>query len=463
MEHVSQWGRVAEDGTVYVRRPRASEPSVRGTPAIQARALSHSRADSTDWSPRWSCSSSGPAGVQATRGRCCAAPRSRAVPGQRQRRGRFRRLGPSHRHGVRSHPGTHRGRVGGPRRGAVTRRADRRRWSEEAESSRRARSGSPRATGSRRSPTSGAPSRGWTATPTTSCGSASARRHDRSTGVVAVLRHAGPAAQGGGGAQGGARRSRRSSSRKSSEWQATANRLINSSCRSGKGIGRAQRDSEEALWKRFRAAQDAFFIRVGQRLREREAGLRNNLAAKEALLVEAAALDPAQDLEGARRSMRSVTTAGTRRGESPGSDGRPRRRLRAEEDRIRAAAARFAPRPGPDSNPRRQAASGRSQLERQRDAARGSRCADTDVARIEETLTTQRGWLEQAQDSLDRASVARPRRRRAISLGRHGVRGATRVYNSIRGEGGMPSRTTVGFTAAGRAAQASPARVRRTR
>ena len=67
----------------------------------------------------------------------------------------------------------------------------------------------------------------------------------------------------------------------------TANRLKQPR-RSGRRPG-ARGDSEEALWTRFRAAQDAFFARRSAVFAEREAGLRNNLAAKEALLAEAVA------------------------------------------------------------------------------------------------------------------------------------------------------------------------------
>ena len=188
----------------------------------------------------------------------------------------------------------------------------------------------------------------------------------------------------------------------SSDWQATANRL-KQLMQEWKGAGRAQRDSEEALWKRFRAAQDAFFTRRSAVFAEREAGLRSNLAAKEALLAEAAALDPARDLEGARRSMRAIHERWDKAGRVPREAmARLDARLRAEEDRIRAAAESSGPRPRPESNPLvARLRESVTKLERQLDTARTDGRAD-DVARIEETLSTQRAWLTQAEESLNR-------------------------------------------------------------
>jgi Domain of Unknown Function (DUF349) len=188
----------------------------------------------------------------------------------------------------------------------------------------------------------------------------------------------------------------------SSDWQATANRL-KQLMQEWKEAGRAQRDSEEALWKRFRAAQDAFFGRRSAVFAEREAGLRNNLAVKEALLEEAAALDPVRDLEGARRSMRTIHERWDKAGRVPReSMAALDARLRAAEDRIRAAAESSAPRPRPDSNPLvARLRESVAKLERQLESARTAGRSD-DVARIEESLSTQRSWLTQAESVLDR-------------------------------------------------------------
>src|SRR5699024_6565383 len=69
---------------------------------------------------------------------------------------------------------------------------------------------------------------------------------------------------------------------------------------------RGSRKKDDAQWKRFKAAQDTFFQARNADLHETEAEQRENLAVKEALLVEAEAIDPAKDLEGARKALRSV-------------------------------------------------------------------------------------------------------------------------------------------------------------
>ena len=58
-----------------------------------------------------------------------------------------------------------------------------------------------------------------------------------------------------------------------------------------KAAGRAQKDADDALWQRFRTAQDAFFARRSQNFAERDAEFDANAAAKRALLDEAEKID----------------------------------------------------------------------------------------------------------------------------------------------------------------------------
>ena len=51
-----------------------------------------------------------------------------------------------------------------------------------------------------------------------------------------------------------------------------------------KSAGRASREVEDALWQRFRAAQDAFFARRTSQFASREAEQQENLRAKEAIV-----------------------------------------------------------------------------------------------------------------------------------------------------------------------------------
>lgn len=73
-----------------------------------------------------------------------------------------------------------------------------------------------------------------------------------------------------------------------------------------KAAGRAPRDADDALWKRFKGAQDVFFAARNAAASERDAEFEDNAVAKEALLREAGNIDPAQDLEAARKALRDL-------------------------------------------------------------------------------------------------------------------------------------------------------------
>ena len=62
-----------------------------------------------------------------------------------------------------------------------------------------------------------------------------------------------------------------------------------------KAAGPAPRGADEALWKRFRGAQDTFFAAKQATLTPQDSEFRANAEAKEALLVEAEALLPVRD------------------------------------------------------------------------------------------------------------------------------------------------------------------------
>jgi hypothetical protein len=76
-----------------------------------------------------------------------------------------------------------------------------------------------------------------------------------------------------------------------------------------KAAGPAPRGIDEALWKRFRAAQDTFFGAKQATLNQQDTEFRANAEAKEALLVEAEALLPVRDLRPLDSRLRAVETA----------------------------------------------------------------------------------------------------------------------------------------------------------
>ncbi|WP_327292076.1 DUF349 domain-containing protein [Streptomyces sp. NBC_01198] len=90
-----------------------------------------------------------------------------------------------------------------------------------------------------------------------------------------------------------------------------------------KAAGRAQREAEDDLWNRFRGAQDVFFAARAEVFAERDGEQRDNLAAKEQLVVEAEKLLPVTDLKAARAAFRTINERWEAIGHVP-RDARPR-------------------------------------------------------------------------------------------------------------------------------------------
>lgn len=123
----------------------------------------------------------------------------------------------------------------------------------------------------------------------------------------------------------------------STDWAATST-VFRTLLTEWKATGRATKDSDDALWHRFKAAQDIFFAARNAMNAQRDTEFQENLAAKEKLLVEAEKLDPSQT-GSARAALRTITTKWDAIGKVP----RDRvteleRRLRAVEKKIRDTA-----------------------------------------------------------------------------------------------------------------------------
>ena len=76
--------------------------------------------------------------------------------------------------------------------------------------------------------------------------------------------------------------------------------------RQWKAAGPAAKDVDDALWQRFRGAQDTFFSARDAANAQTEAEFADNAVKKEALLVEAEALLPVRDLRTAKDAFRQV-------------------------------------------------------------------------------------------------------------------------------------------------------------
>ena len=91
----------------------------------------------------------------------------------------------------------------------------------------------------------------------------------------------------------------------STDWVATA-AAYRELMASWKEAGRADRATEDELWKRFRTAQSTFFDARSAAMSAKDSQLRERASAKEELLAEAERLLPVTDAKSARSAMRSI-------------------------------------------------------------------------------------------------------------------------------------------------------------
>jgi hypothetical protein len=172
-----------------------------------------------------------------------------------------------------------------------------------------------------------------------------------------------------------------------------------------KAAGRTARKEDDALWARFRGAQDAFFAARTAANEETEAEFRGNLAVKEQLLVEAEQLLPVRDPQAARSALRDIQDRWDAAGKVPRADlGRVEGRLRAVEQAVKDAEQERWARSNPQARARAQDAvdqleSTITTLRKRLETARagGSERAVRDA---EQALEAREEWLEQARRAL---------------------------------------------------------------
>lgn len=191
----------------------------------------------------------------------------------------------------------------------------------------------------------------------------------------------------------------------STDWGATAGaykRLMDR----WRQAGRAGRAEDDALWERFRAAQDAFFNAKDEVVAAEEAEYAENLVAKEALLAEAEAITiDAAHLEQAKAQLRRIQDRWDEAGKVPRNDiRRVEGRMRAVEQAVRDVEDRQWKQSDPELTAR--ARSMTEQLERAvqgLEADLGAARAAGDekkVASLEAELATKKLWLESARGGL---------------------------------------------------------------
>jgi hypothetical protein len=160
-----------------------------------------------------------------------------------------------------------------------------------------------------------------------------------------------------------------------------------------KAAGRAGRDVEDALWTRFRAAQDAFFNRRSETFAERDAEQLENQRKKEEIIAKAAALD-VTDPKAAQSALRDLQAQFDEIGHVP-RDAMRRLddRMRAAEQRVRDAVDAEWRQGSAESNPflaamRERLAEAEAKLERARKAGDAAR-----IKRAEDEVAQRRALL----------------------------------------------------------------------
>lgn len=118
----------------------------------------------------------------------------------------------------------------------------------------------------------------------------------------------------------------------SSDWRDTTN-AMRDLMTEWKAAGRAGRDVEDELWTRFRAAQDAFFSRRSAVFAERDAEQVENQQKKEAIIARAEQLDLSNP-QAAQAALRELQSEFDEIGHVP------RDAMRRIDDRMRAAEQR---------------------------------------------------------------------------------------------------------------------------
>ncbi|MFG1684737.1 DUF349 domain-containing protein [Nonomuraea sp. NPDC049269] len=190
----------------------------------------------------------------------------------------------------------------------------------------------------------------------------------------------------------------------STDWATTA-AVYRDLMQRWKSAGRASREAEDELWARFKGAQDLFFQARSAVFAERDASLAANAEIKEVLLTEAEKILPVTDVRAARAALRHILE----RWEAAGPVPREQRDrleggLRKVDDAVRKAEDAEWKRSNPEARARAQSTVDQlrtsiEQLEKRLTKAQAAGRAK-DVKEAEEAITARRSWLEEAERTL---------------------------------------------------------------
>ncbi|WP_344968299.1 DUF349 domain-containing protein [Streptosporangium fragile] len=190
----------------------------------------------------------------------------------------------------------------------------------------------------------------------------------------------------------------------STDWGATAS-AYRELMQQWKMAGRASREVEDELWARFKGAQDQFFQARSAVFAERDASLAANAEVKEELLAEAEKILPISDVRTARLALRGILERWEAAGPVP-RDQRDRLEggLRKIDDAVRKAEEAEWKRSNPEARARAQNTVDqlRKSIGQLEDRLAKAQAAgkDKEAKDTEEALAARRSWLEEAERTL---------------------------------------------------------------
>jgi hypothetical protein len=187
----------------------------------------------------------------------------------------------------------------------------------------------------------------------------------------------------------------------STEWGPTAGKYRDL-MRDWKAAGPAPKDVDDALWKRFRGAQDAFFGARDAANAALDAEFAENAVVKDALILEAEALLPVKDVDAAKRAFRDLADRWDAAGKVPRDRMKELEgRMRAVEQAIRSIEDDTWKRTDPEKSARANDMVAKledaiAEVERDLEKARAAG-NDKKVKDLEENLASRQSFLEMAR------------------------------------------------------------------
>ena len=187
----------------------------------------------------------------------------------------------------------------------------------------------------------------------------------------------------------------------STDWDGTA-RQFKQLMDQWRTAGRGRKSTDDALWARFQAAQEAFFSTKRAAGEAEEEALTANLPAKESAVKAAEALLPISDVRAAKKEIRAIQDRFESAGEVPrGVAAALSRRIAAVEKAIRDADQAHWTSKNPEIEARATGAAAQlhaaiADLESKLEAAKAAK--DTrKVKEFTEALAARKAWLKQIE------------------------------------------------------------------